>query len=330
MTSQFSLVGRLGADQVESVLGSALLAPSTHNTQSWLFRCTPAGFELHADPERALPVVDPDQRELVMSCGAALFNLRAAIHALGFHPATTLLPRRGEPNLLARVNPLTARPVEARMARLAEAIPLRHTNRLPFTATAVPPSVLAALRSAAETEQAWMPSLDTDQRCALLELVRTAHDIQIANPAFREEWAQWTGRDRTTFDGVPTYPDGLAPTASDGWVLRDFAAEGGDTQSATPPAPEPMVIVIGSIHDERIDRLRAGQAMQRVLLTATAAGLHASFISQPVEVPHIRAELRQLLGGGLWPQIVLRVGYGTTVPPTPRRPLADVLLHDGD
>jgi len=86
-------------------------------------------------------------------------------------------------------------------------------------------------------------------------------------------------------------------------------------------------LLTASFDDTAADRLRAGQAMQRVLLTATAAGFDASFISQPVEVPPVRAELRRLLGGGLWPQIVLRLGRGAPVPWTPRRSLDDVLLE---
>jgi nitroreductase len=330
MTIQVTSVGRLGDDEVESVLRAAVLAPSTHNTQPWLFRCTSAGIELRADPERRLPVVDADQRELVMSCGAALFNLRVAIHSLGIHPATTLLPRRTEPGLLAVVRPFGARAAETRVTRLARAIPLRHTNRSPFTAATVPPSLLGALRTAAELEHAWMPALDPDQRRGLHDLVRTAHRAQLADPAFLEEWSRWTGRDRATRDGVPTYAAGKDPDANDEWVLGDLDPhDGGNGHSTRAAVADPLIVIIGSFDDERIDWLRTGQAMERVLLTATAAGLDASFISQPVEVPAVRADLRRLLGGGLWPQIVLRVGYGSPVPWTPRRPLEDVLLNDG-
>jgi hypothetical protein len=65
--------------------------------------------------------------------------------------------------------------------------------------------------------------------------------------------------------------------------------------------------------------------MQRVLLTATEAGLSASFLSQVVEVPSARRQLRDLIGGGLWPQTVLRIGYGSPVPATPRRDVAEVV-----
>ncbi|KDN22053.1 Acg family FMN-binding oxidoreductase [Amycolatopsis rifamycinica] len=327
MTSAIRPIGLLDSDQVKSVISAATLAPSTHNTQPWRFRCTPAGLELHADPGRGLPVVDADGRELLLSCGAALFNLRTAIHALGAHPATTLLPRRDDPAQLALVRPFAARRPDRRLVRLADAIPRRHTNRTPFETTAIRASVVAELRHAAEAEQAWLPRLDADQLGQLRELVQKSHQVQLGNPEFLAEWRYWTGRARHSRDGVPAYAAGAMPADDGGWILRDFGTRRGPRRGRI-DEDDPLVVVIGTFDDTRLDQLRAGQAMQRVLLTATAAGLDASFISQPVEVPAVRAELRELLGGGLWPQIVLRLGRGTPVPWTPRRSLADVLLVD--
>ena len=67
--------------------------------------------------------------------------------------------------------------------------------------------------------------------------------------------------------------------------------------------------------------------MQRVLLTATMRGLSASFLSQPIEVRNVREDLRRTLGGLLVPQAVLRLGFSTPVPPTPRRPVSELLLE---
>ncbi|MGW4528290.1 Acg family FMN-binding oxidoreductase [Amycolatopsis sp. NPDC004378] len=323
MTLPITSIGLLDSDQVKSVIGAAVLAPSTHNTQPWRFRCTPAGLELHADPDRALPVADADRRELLVSCGAALFNLRAAIHALGAHPATTLFPRRDDPTLLAVIGPFAARRPDPRMVQLADAIPRRHTNRTPFAPDGIPGSLVAELRHAAEVEQAWLPQLSAKQLERLRELVHKAHHAQVADPAFRREWDSWTARAPDCRDGVPEYAAGATPSTNGGWVLRDFGSSPRDRTDHS----EPLVVVIGSFDDTPADRVRAGQAMQRVLLTATAAGFDASFVSQPVEVPVVRTELRALLGGGLWPQIVLRLGRGTPVPWTPRRSLTDVLLE---
>jgi len=329
MTQHITGVGLLGPDRVRSALRAALLAPSTHNTQPWLFRCTADGIEVRADSRRALSAADPDGRELVLSCGAALLNLRVAIQAQGVHPTTTLLPRRDDPGLLAVVRPFTPRAANPRIARLAEAIPRRHTNRRPFTGAAVGTAVLTELRAAAEIEHTWLPRLDSGQRKALHDLVQAAHEAQLSDPAFLAEWQEWTGRANDAHDGVPAYAAGVSPAVNDSWVLRDFAPGDGDSPAREIQAGDPMVLVIGSFRDDRLDHLRAGQAMERLLLTATAAGLDASFISQPVEVPAVRAELRQLLGGGLWPQIVLRVGYGTPAPKTPRRSLDEVLVSGG-
>ncbi|MFF0146615.1 nitroreductase family protein [Amycolatopsis sulphurea] len=319
MTLHAAPTGQLSADQVVSVLRSATLAPSTHNTQPWLFSSGPSGIELYADAGRTLPIADPDRRELLLSCGAALFNLRTAIHAIGVHPATTLFPRRDDSDLLAAVCPRASTVIDRRLAVLAKAIPRRHTNRTPFTAKPVPPEIVGRLRHAVEVEHAWLPQLDRHQLAGLRELVSESHRIQVNDPAFTAEWQRWTGRARDSRDGVPLGAGGTT-AADDTWVLRDFGS------SSRAPATPPLVVVIGTFDDLPVDRLRAGQAMQRALLTATADGIDASFISQPVEVPATRFRLRELLGEALWPQIILRLGYGTPVSWTPRRSVQDVLL----
>lgn len=328
MTIQVTKVGRLNADQVNSVLRSAMLAPSTQNTQPWLFRCTSTGIELHADPRRILAVTDPDGRELVISCGAALFTLRTAIHALGIHPATTLVPSRADPDLLAVVRPLAERSPDPRIARLARAIPRRRTNRRPFLPTTIPRSTLSMLRHATELENAWMPSLDAAQCRDLRDLTARAHLAQLAAPGFLAELGRWTELGAEKRDGVPAYAtDG---SSAESRLLDEFGPEEGSSEESGTAGPRmkaaPLVVAIGSFSDERLDRLQAGQALQRVLLSATSAGLDTSYISPPVTVASARAELRTLLGCGVWPQLLLRVGYGSPLPWTPRRPLEDVLL----
>lgn len=307
MTDTITPVGRLAADTVTAVLHAAVLAPSRHNTQPWRFRCTQDGIDVLADPGRSLPATDPGQRELLMSCGAALFNLRVAIHARGIDPATTVFPRRDEPDLLATVRPFAKRSVDTRIALLAGAIATRRTNRGAFSPRPVPAPALNAMRSAAESERAWMPRLDPAQLRHLRELVVAAGRAQRENAAVLRERAAWTAA-----DGAPAVAQG-----SDECALHERGGSG-----------MPAVMVLGSVEDGQADRVRVGQAMQRVLLTATAAGLSASFISPPVEVPSARAELRQVLGGGIWPQIVLRFGYGDPVPSTPRRPLREVMAGE--
>ncbi|MDR6592616.1 Acg family FMN-binding oxidoreductase [Saccharothrix longispora] len=314
----------LTPDEVEGVLRTAAAAPSVHNTQPWRFRLHHDRIELHPDLERALPATDPDQRELRLACGAALFNLRLGLRARGIRPLVTLLPGADAPGALAVVRWGGHRDVDDETRALIRAVPRRRSNRKPFHHAPVPVAHRHALVRAAERERSWLHVVtDRAERAHLQGLVAEAHRLQARDPAIRAELTARTGP-RTT-DGIPPASAGIRPEPQDEWALRDFHATprtpGKDYE------PDPLLTVLCSFHDGPLHDLHAGQALQRVLLTATTLGLSASFLSQPTEVPHLRHRLRRALGGHLTPQTVLRIGYGTHVPATPRRDVTDLLLE---
>jgi hypothetical protein len=320
------LVGGLTTEQVRTVLTTATTAPSLHNSQPWRFQCTRAALELYADTSRAVPVADPDHRELVLACGAALMNLRLAIRVLGIYPDVRLCPDPNQPDLLAVVRPQGRRQATPLERRLAEAIPRRRTNRRPFLDGAITEPMRNELRRATELERCWLAILSPTQLPRLRKLVVHAHELQLENDAFVAEWTSWTARGDGSRDGVPVRSAGPLPEPQDRWVLRDYSAGQARPRVAGKDFEiDPLIAVVGSFHDHRLARLQAGQAMQRILLTATNLGLSASFLSQVVEVTETRTRLRALIGGGLWPQTVLRIGYGSPVPRTPRRRVDDVL-----
>jgi len=74
--------------QLRFALQYAALAPSNHNAQPWRFLVNGDAVQILADRTRALPVVDPFDRELLISCGAALFNLRVALSQFGLAYST--------------------------------------------------------------------------------------------------------------------------------------------------------------------------------------------------------------------------------------------------
>ncbi|WP_372495565.1 hypothetical protein [Saccharopolyspora soli] len=116
-------------DQVEQIIGLAGMAPSLHNSQPWRFRLLPDLIELHADPARRLPAADPEDRELRLGCGAALFNLRLALEHAGIRPAVTLLPRLAAEPALAEVRSDGQVRPSPETIRLHAAIPARHSYR---------------------------------------------------------------------------------------------------------------------------------------------------------------------------------------------------------
>jgi nitroreductase len=311
-----------------AIVADAIAAPSLHNTQPWRFVAYPDMTELYLDPQRLLVVADPNGREARLSCGAALFNLRLALRARGMSGETRLLPDRSRPRLLAVVRVVASRPGTPLEAGLHRAIHRRHSHRRPFHPTPVPAHVRKLVVAAAVSEGAELRLIDDPSPVARLAgLVRRAEHQQQNDPRFADELARWTFDGRTRRDGVPRAAGGPRPPADGLVVLRDFAPD--LPRLVRDYEPDPLFGVLLSHGDTPVDHLRAGQALQRMLLTATAHGAAASLLSQPVELPAARAALQKLLATSARPQIVLRLGMASPMPSTPRRPVHDVLqIHE--
>jgi len=333
--SDFPIEGTLG-EQVAFCLGYAVLAPSGHNTQPWRFRIVQGSeVQVFADRSRALPVVDPDDRELVLSCGAALFFLRVALSHFGLGAQTQLCPRPDQPDLLATVR-VGADGAET-LAGLFDAIGTRSTNREAFEDEVVPAELRVGLRDAAQRESCRLWSSDRRElREALAALVAQGDVEQMADSAFRTELAHWVRRSRaSTHDGMPAYAFGVnehldfvTPLAA--LTIRRFNR--GKSQAAKDhelAVGSPLLAVLSTEGDGVEDWMRAGQALARVLLLAEANGLRASYLNQPIEVAALRARVGAIADGAACPQVLLRMGFGPPrTPPTPRRPVAEVLEVD--
>jgi hypothetical protein len=288
-----------------------------------LFRIAGPTVEVYTDPDRRLSVVDPDGREQLLSVGAAILTLRVAVQRAGYCAEAELLPAEDDPTLAARVSVGRPVPVDKETEALAEAIPHRHTNRGPFAQVPLAPEAAGRLAHAAEREGAVLSVADPDSRDAILDMARSADRWLRERPGYQHEMLRWSGRS-VRHDGVPTWAAGPWD-ALQAVPIRDFAEFSAAPRRSEPLEPHPTILVLATEGDTPRDWLRAGQALQRVLLTATWLGLAATPISQPVEVPAVR----KLLAGAppaSWAQMVLRVGYGRTAGRTPRRPLTEVLL----
>ncbi|HKS46905.1 MAG TPA: nitroreductase, partial [Amycolatopsis sp.] len=299
-------------------LDAAIRAPSPHNSQPWRFEVTGERIDVFLDTGRVLDVADRDAREARLSCGAAILNMRVALLAAGRTAVVHLLPDRANGEHLATVGIGGARPPAPADIALARAIGLRRSNRRPFTNRPLPARVRRALIDAASAEGAELVLLEhPGDLDALAALLRHAEHVQSEDPEFLAELARWTATGSARDDGVPVTAGGPRPDPGSLLTPRHYA-----TERSVPGRPyerDLLVSVLNSRTDTPLAQLRAGQGMQRVLLTATNAGVSASFLSQPVEIPATRVALRQLLGGQPYPQVVLRFGYGFTAPATRRR-----------
>lgn len=311
-------------ERMRRILENAARAPSSHNTQPWLFEPRADGVRLHADRRRALPVNDPEDRELVISCGCALMNLRVAAAAEGLGAEVAALPDPEDPDLLAAIR-LDEGAAEAGLAPLAGAVPKRATHRRRFDGAEVPDAVMSRIREAAAAEGARLRVIrESAAREAAAGLVAEGDRVQWADPRWRRELAAWL-HPRRRGDGLGV-PGLLAPAAA--LVVRSFDMGGGIAAKDRDLAAEsPVMAVLGTEGDGPADWLRAGQGLERALLVAVGARVQASYLNQPIQTPRLRPKLQQIVPEAGFPQILLRLGpvNDLDVSDTPRRPLEDIL-----
>jgi len=316
-------------EALEHAADLAVLAPSVHNTQPWVLVLHDDRLDLRADRGRQLDTLDPQGRELVQSIGAALCNARVALAARGWAVEVDRLPDAAQPDLLAVVRPRPGAP-EPGLAPLSDVVRSRHTNRRGFAPDPVPAEVLDALAAAAAAEGTRaVPVLEPAARLLVARLTREADAAQNGDPAYRAELRRWTTRRPEIGDGVPasTVPH-LDASTRDDLPLRDFDTRGaGDLPADTHSGADQTMVLLTTDTDGPLAWLRAGEALERVLLELTRLGWVASAVTQALEVPRTRAELRSGLCAGQHPQSLIRVGHAPPTARSPRRDRAEVVQN---
>jgi len=316
-------------DALVRAVERALQAPSVHNTQPWRWRIGDGVVDLFADRTRHLPSTDPDGRDLVISCGAALHHLRVALADLQVASSTERTPDPENSSLLASVHVRAGEPDE-QDATLSPAIEERRTDRRAFAAAPSASQLRQLVRQAARQGAILHPVEGPAAQARLLAILDEAGSRQRHVPGYPAELAIWTRRYQGGRDGIP--PEQRTPRAT-AHTLREFPAG----RLASAPLPRSAfedgstIVVLATDGDEVLDWLRAGEATSAVLLTAERLGLATTPLSQAVEVEHTRRQLAKAgLGFSRYPQLLIRVGHrpenAIELPETPRRTLRSVLV----
>lgn len=308
---------------------AALLAPSVHNTQPWRFVLDADALEIHADRSRQLNVSDPSGRQLMISCGCALFNARVALAAQKYDAIVQRFPDPARKDLIATITLPSEQAEWTPIASLEQHIARRHSNRRRFQETTVSPSVLYDLSSAAEHEHAELFRVrEAAHRRSLSALSQQAEALEAADSRYRQELREWTTTDAKREDGVPAMavPFASGETSSGDLPIRDYDTHTmGWLPAESRSGSDECLLILTTDGDDELSWLRAGEALQRVWLEASKANYVISLFTQVIEIPSLRNQLRTALTPRRQPQLVLRIGRAAATPASGRRSLDDVL-----
>ena len=309
----------------------ACRAPSVHNPQPWAWRVGTDRIDLYADWSRRLPASDPHGRNLLISCGAALHHAQVAARALGFAATVTLSPDPTRRRHLATIA-LSPREPDADAAADLRALERRSTDRERFTDWPIPDERLTKVAGSIRQEGVRGLALtDVGDRFRVELLVTRAQTLQARDERLVAEQRDWI--DHSSRDGIPSR---ALPSAA-GLPQNQRSRFDSDRGAGQPDVRigSDGLIVLGSVTDDQAAWLRTGEALSALWLHATIDGLSVVPLSQVIEVDETRQALRfELLGGDLFPQILVRMGWEeigrSQRTRTPRRPVDDVLLDAGD
>jgi nitroreductase len=313
------------AETLRSALLLANRAPSVHNSQPWRWKVGQRSLHLFADRDRRLPQTDPDSRDLMLSCGAALHHCVVALAALGWETRVHRFPNPADSDHLASIEVRRHKAADTDIA-LAAAIPRRRTDRRNYSPWPVAAGDLALM--GARAARAGVAMRRIDDLPVLKQIVADAAWRHAVDSEYAAELAAWSGR-HAAVAGVPA---GSAPVPDPAAVIpaRWFAGPAlPQNANANAAQDNAVIIVLGTAEDDELARLRAGEATSLVLLTATEMGLATCPITEPLEIESTRAAIRtDVLGDDSYPQMLLRIGWAPVnadpLPATPRRALSEV------
>lgn len=307
-------------------------APSVHNIQPWELDVVDRTVVLFSR-QVELPSHDPAGRDRMMSFGAALTNAELALRDLGYEAVVDTRPRSFGTDAIATVTAGTPYAATAEERRLYGAIERRRSYRHVFRPDPVPDAVVRDVADAARRHGV-EPRVLSDRAhiAALASLLGHATLALREDRIYQRELSAWLIRE----NGVrPDYPDGIPDNA-----LGDESLPAAGLVRTGTPVPDDSVLaariaaentlILSTPGDTREDHLAAGRALQRAWLDATAAGLAASVITQPLHLIGFQDDMRDRLELPGLPQVILRFGYpAAEIPAPPRRPHRELLRrHD--
>lgn len=315
-----------GKEQLDYLLRLALLAPASRGTQKLAFCTTGGGVEVYADYSRRMPLVDPHDRELLMSVGAAITRFRVTAACHGFDLSVSYTPGREQCAPVAHLAVRPARSSNESLTALSPSIRSQHTT---------PEWTFLRQRSPSATlEDAPIDPAAVQSICDVLH--RFPERLQLASPQPRDRAAQLIdfasrGRRSSVAGRVESSNSistgvgelrtgesaGLASLIAGPWLPRPLDPSEVRMLRNIRPAGQPVrsapTLILVTSEDDRASLIQAGEILEHLLLVVATAGLQYSLFNHPIELEELLEEARIPAASKGQPQVLVRI-TGARVP----------------
>ena len=304
-------------------------APSGHNTQPWYFQISDDSIAILPNYEAALPVVDHNNRELFISLGCAAENLSIAAIHLGYTPQITTCNTEKIEIGLIRENKTVGDELFAQIEK-------RQTNRRLYNGERIPHETLEKIKAVRKEPhiQLYFIERKNELTKTLKEYISEGNTVQMNDKAFKAELLSWMRfnakqikerQDGLTYQtfGSPALPQCMARP-----IVSLFLKPQPQNQSDMKKIDSSSHLIVCTSHNDTFEQwISLGRTLQRLLLTATEAGVSYAFLNQPCEVSALAAGLQKVLPvNNEYPTLILRIGYAEPAPYSHRKEIERILI----
>jgi hypothetical protein len=316
---------------IKDAVSLACRAPSLHNSQPWQWVADDGALQLFLDRTRVMNY-DRSHREALIGCGAALHHVKVAMAAAGWRTHVDRFPDPKDPKHLASLVFTPKDQITESDRRRADAILIRRSDRLPFSAPTDWDSFEPLLRNVIDDDAVRLDALPDELRPQLAEASQLSASLRLYDSAYHAEVGWWTGPFRSS-DGIPY--SSLVSAAECGRVDvgRLFPVARHGERRLEIPQDHAKLLLLSTDNDQPADALACGEALSAALLECTMAGFATCTLTHITEVRTTRELVTALMGYDSVPQVLIRVGATPaleTLPPvSPRRPVDDVFRVHG-
>ncbi|MBP1612984.1 MAG: hypothetical protein H6Q13_432 [Bacteroidetes bacterium] len=316
----------------KELVASAIKAPSGHNTQPWLFRLQEDAIEVHPNLKNALAVVDPENRELYISIGCAVENLCVAATQKGYHPTPVILQENDSISII-RINLKKQAPTNN---PLFEAIAKRQTNRSAYNTRTIAADTLNLIQGIAKEEgiKFYMYKNGEANFDTLTEYIRQGNEMQMKDEQFKNELLNWIRYNKHHVNqtgnglayatmGSPSIPKFLGKPLVKAF-LKPKTQNKSDIKKVTSSSHLVLFTIAANTPEEWI---LLGRTLERFLLETTRLGIANAYMNQPCELKELAQKIKEkLLPNDEYPVILIRLGYASPMPYSPRKSVDSVII----
>lgn len=304
-------------NQVETeILYLASLAPSGHNAQPWVITVNSHNhWMIGSDRSRWLPVVDPENRELVLSIGAFCENLAAAANSYGYAAEFNPVGSNGFSTQLVEVCLSKSR----ENIGSDQALRGRRTIRKQILANPIRDEDLRYLMGSQSDGMTFHPA-QSREGIYLRQATLAANEAQLASDAAQAELAEWI---RWKAEEAKEHGTGLTPESMEmsgviRWLAKNFLTKKDVMENTFRKETLKLVreqvencagwLLVRSAGQGLASLLQAGRVLEAAWLRAFEKSIAFHPMTQILEEPALKSALaREFEDKNI--QFIIRVGY---------------------